>query len=100
MGAGPLCGLPIRLHRSPCRRRRVAMRRSPGPVPTHAFTHALVQEATSGSFLPAWRRALHAQIVEALAALAGAGRSLEQGERLAPQALRGEVGDKAVTYCQ
>ena len=42
---------------------------------------------------------LHARIVEALEALAG-DRVAEQVERLAHHALRGEVWDKAVTYCQ
>ena len=42
---------------------------------------------------------LHARIVEALEALAG-DRLAEQVERLAHHALRGEVWDKAVTYCQ
>ena len=42
---------------------------------------------------------LHARIVEALEALAPE-RVAEQVERLAHHALRGEVWDKAVTYCQ
>ena len=42
---------------------------------------------------------LHARIVEALEALA-ADRLAEQVERLAHHALRGEVWDKAVPYCQ
>jgi tetratricopeptide (TPR) repeat protein len=45
------------------------------------------------------RRALHAHIVAALAALAGE-RVVEQVERLAHHALRGEVWDKALAYCQ
>src|SRR5215211_3215485 len=50
---------------------------------------------------------LHARIVETLEALAGerlaevaAGRSLDQIERLAHHALRGEVWDKALIYCR
>jgi tetratricopeptide (TPR) repeat protein len=45
------------------------------------------------------RRVLHGRIVEALEALAPE-RGAEQVERLAHHALRGEVWDKAVTYCQ
>ena len=45
------------------------------------------------------RRVLHARLVEALEALAPE-RVAEQVERLAHHALRGEVWDKAVTYCQ
>ena len=45
------------------------------------------------------RRVLHARLVEALEALAP-DRVAEQVERLAHHALRGEVWDKAVTYCQ
>ena len=45
------------------------------------------------------RRGLHGRIVEALEALAPE-RVAEQVERLAHHALRGEVWDKAVTYCQ
>jgi tetratricopeptide (TPR) repeat protein len=45
------------------------------------------------------RRALHAGIVEALETLIE-DRVGEQVERLAHHALRGEVWDKAVTYCQ
>src|SRR5262249_21771233 len=42
---------------------------------------------------------LHARLVEAIEALAPE-RAAEQVERLAHHALRGEVWDKAVTYCQ
>ena len=45
------------------------------------------------------RRGLHARLVEVLEALAPE-RMAEQVERLAHHALRGEVWDKAVTYCQ
>jgi predicted ATPase len=45
------------------------------------------------------RRVLHARIVEALEALAG-DRLAEQIECLAHHALRGEIWDKAVTYCR
>ena len=69
------------------------------PVPVYTFKHVLTQEVAYGSLLQDQRRALHARIVEALEALAG-DRLAEQGERLAYHALRGEVWDKAVTYCQ
>jgi hypothetical protein len=53
------------------------------------------------------RRGLHARLVEALEALApgrgsevASGRSPDQVERLAHHAVRGEVWDKAATYCQ
>ena len=52
-----------------------------------------------GSLLLERRRVLHARMVEALEALAPE-RVAEQVERLAHHALRGEVWDKAVTYCQ
>ena len=45
------------------------------------------------------RRTLHARIVEAIEALY-ADRVVEQVERLAHHALRGEVWDKALAYCQ
>jgi tetratricopeptide (TPR) repeat protein len=45
------------------------------------------------------RRVLHARIVAVLEALAG-DRVAEQVERLAHHAVRGEVWDKAVTYCR
>jgi len=70
-----------------------------GPEPTYTFTHALLQEAAYGSLLPAQRRALHAQLVEVIVAVYP-DRLAEQVERLAHHALRGEVWDKAVTYCQ
>src|SRR5947209_10484101 len=45
------------------------------------------------------RRGLHSRLVGAIEALAPE-RVAEQVERLAHHALRGEVWDKAVTYCQ
>jgi class 3 adenylate cyclase/tetratricopeptide (TPR) repeat protein len=69
--------------------------------PEHAYTfkHALTHEVAYGSLLLERRRVLHARIVKALEALAG-DRVAEQIDRLAHHALRGEVWDKAVTYCQ
>src|SRR4029453_5876863 len=65
------------------------------PEPEYAFKHALTHEVAYGSVLLERRRVLHARIVDVLEALAP-----EQVERLAHHALRGEVWDKAVTYCQ
>ena len=69
--------------------------------PEHAYTfkHALTHEVAYGSLLQERRRVLHARIVGALEALVPSGRA-EQVDRLAQHALRGEVWDKAVTYCQ
>jgi predicted ATPase len=69
--------------------------------PDHEYTskHALTHEVAYGSLLLERRRILHARIVEALEGLAG-DRVTDQVERLAHHALRGEVWDKAVTYCQ
>ena len=69
------------------------------PEPEYTFKHALTHEVAYGSLLLERRRGLHARIVEALEALAPE-RGAEQVERLAHHALRGEVWDKAVTYCQ
>ena len=65
------------------------------PEPEYAFKHALTHEVAYGSLLLERRRVLHARIVDVLEALAP-----EQVERLAHHALRGEVWDKAVTYCR
>ena len=69
--------------------------------PEHAYTfkHALTHEVAYSSLLLEQRRALHARIVEALEALAGE-RGIEQVERLAHHALRGEVWDKPLGYCR
>jgi tetratricopeptide (TPR) repeat protein len=69
--------------------------------PEHAYTfkHALTHEVAYGSLLLERRRVLHARIVEALEVLAG-DRVAEQVERLAHHALRGEVLEKALAYCQ
>ncbi len=77
------------------------------PEREYTFKHALTHEVAYSSLLQERRRVLHARIVEALEALArervaevASGRSPDQVERLAYHALRGEVWDKAVTYCQ
>jgi len=69
--------------------------------PEHNFTfrHALTHEVAYGGLLQERRRALHARIVEAIEGLS-ADRQAEQVDRLAHHALRGEVWDKAVTYCR
>jgi tetratricopeptide (TPR) repeat protein len=69
------------------------------PEPEYTFKHALTHEVAYGSLLLERRRVLHARIVEVLTALTG-NHMAEQVERLAHHALRGEVWDKAVTYCQ
>jgi tetratricopeptide (TPR) repeat protein/class 3 adenylate cyclase len=69
------------------------------PEHVYTFKHALTHEVAYGSLLQERRRALHARIVEALEALAEA-RVAEQVQRLAHHALRGEVWDKALTYCR
>jgi len=69
------------------------------PEREFTFKHALTHEVAYGSLLQERRRALHARIVEALEGLAG-DRVAEQVERLAHHALRGEVWDKALAYCQ
>ena len=69
------------------------------PEQEYTFKHALTHEVAYGSLLLERRRGLHARLVEALEALAPE-RGAEQVERLAHHTLRGEVWDKAVTYCQ
>jgi tetratricopeptide (TPR) repeat protein len=69
------------------------------PEPEYTFKHALTHEVAYGSLLLERRRGLHACLVEALEAFAP-DRVAEQVERLAHHALRGEVWDKAVTYCR
>jgi predicted ATPase len=69
------------------------------PEQEYTFKHALTHEVAYNSLLLERRRVLHGRIVEALEALAPE-RAAEQVERLAHHALRGEVWDKAVAYCQ
>jgi class 3 adenylate cyclase/tetratricopeptide (TPR) repeat protein len=69
------------------------------PEHEYTFKHALTQQVAYESLLQERRRSLHAQIVEALEALAGE-RVAEQVERLAHHALRGELWEKAVMYCR
>jgi class 3 adenylate cyclase/tetratricopeptide (TPR) repeat protein len=67
------------------------------PEPEYTFKHALTHEVAYGSLLQESRRILHARIVEALEEAAG-DRLVEQVERLAHHALRGEAWDKARLY--
>jgi tetratricopeptide (TPR) repeat protein len=69
------------------------------PEPEYTFKHALTHEVAYNSLLQERRRVLHARIVEAIEALTP-DRAPEQVERLAHHALRGEVWNKAVTYCR
>jgi predicted ATPase/class 3 adenylate cyclase len=69
------------------------------PEREYTFKHALTHEVAYSSLLQERRRVLHARIVEALEVLY-ADRLAEQVERLAHHALRGEVWDKALTYCR
>jgi class 3 adenylate cyclase/tetratricopeptide (TPR) repeat protein len=69
------------------------------PDQVYTFKHALTHEVAYSSLLQERRRALHAQVVPALEILAGDRRD-EQVQLLAQHAVRGEVWDKAVTYCQ
>jgi class 3 adenylate cyclase/tetratricopeptide (TPR) repeat protein len=69
------------------------------PEQVYTFKHALTREVAYGSLLHDRRRALHAQIVEAMETLY-AERVGASAERLAQHALRGEVWEKAVCYCR
>ena len=69
------------------------------PEREFTFKHALTHEVAYGSLLQERRRVLHARIVEAIEGLY-ADRLAEQVERLAHHAVRGEVWDKALTYCR
>jgi class 3 adenylate cyclase/tetratricopeptide (TPR) repeat protein len=69
------------------------------PEQVYTFKHALTHEVAYSSLLLERRRVLHARIVEALEALAGDRRD-DQVDRLGQHAVRGEVWDKAVAYCQ
>ena len=63
----------------------------------YTFKHALTHEVAYGSLLHERQRALHARIVEAIETLYP-NRLIEQVERLAHHAARGEVWGKALTY--
>ena len=63
----------------------------------YTFKHALTHEVAYGSLLQDRRCALHARIVDAMETLSPE-RLVEQAERLALHAFRGELWEKAVTY--
>jgi class 3 adenylate cyclase/tetratricopeptide (TPR) repeat protein len=65
----------------------------------YTFKHALTHEVAYGSLLQERRRALHARLVAAIETR-DPERLHEHVERLAHHALRGEVWEKAVTYCR
>jgi class 3 adenylate cyclase len=67
------------------------------PDVEYTFKHALTHEVAYGGLLQERRRALHARIVEAIERLY-AGRLVEQVDRLAHHASRGEAWEKALTY--
>ena len=67
------------------------------PELEYTFKHALTYQVTYGSLVHDRRQALHARIVESLEAL-HAGRVIEEVERLAHHAVRGELWEKAVSY--
>ena len=69
------------------------------PEREYTFKHALTHEVAYSGLLQERRRLLHARIVEVLEQH-HTDRLAEQVERLAHHALRGEVWDKAMTYCQ
>ena len=67
------------------------------PEPACAFKHALTHEVAYAGLLPDPRRVLHARIMASIEQLQ-AHRLVEQVDRLAHHALRGEVWDKAAAY--
>ena len=69
------------------------------PELEYTFKHALTHEVTYGGLLNDRRRSLHARIVEMTERL-HADHLDEHVERLAHHAVRGEVWQKAVSYCQ
>jgi class 3 adenylate cyclase/predicted ATPase len=67
------------------------------PDPEYTFKHALTHEVAYGSILQERRRAVHVRIVETIERLYP-DRLVEQVERLAKHASRGEVWGKATAY--
>ena len=67
------------------------------PDPEYTFKHGLTHDVAYRTLLRARRRDLHARIAEAIERLYG-DRLVEQVERLAEHALRGEQREKAVRY--
>jgi tetratricopeptide (TPR) repeat protein len=71
--------------------------RSVGRDAEYTFKHGLTHEVAYGSLLQDHRRLLHAQILATLET-AGSDASIEQVDRLAHHAVRGEIWDKGVRY--
>jgi class 3 adenylate cyclase/tetratricopeptide (TPR) repeat protein len=69
------------------------------PDSEYAFAHALTLEVAYGGILRERRRRLDARIVEAIEARPRVGHG-QPIERLAHHAFRGELWDKALTYCR
>src|SRR5262249_3850621 len=69
------------------------------PELVYTFKHALTQEVAYGSLLQDQRRMLHARIIATIETLY-TDQLIEQVERLAHHAQRGEVWAKALPYCQ
>ena len=69
------------------------------PTPEYTFKHALTFEVASASLLRERRRGLDARIVDTIEALPPERRA-DQLDRLARHAVRGEVWDKALSYCR
>jgi class 3 adenylate cyclase/tetratricopeptide (TPR) repeat protein len=69
------------------------------PEVEYTFKHALTQEVAYGGLLRERRRALDLAIMSAVEQVYS-DRIAEQTDRLAHHAVRGEVWDKAVTYCR
>jgi class 3 adenylate cyclase/tetratricopeptide (TPR) repeat protein len=67
------------------------------PEPSYTFKHALTHEVTYGTLLQGRRKVLHARIVGAIERCYP-DRLSEHVERLAYQAVRGELWEKSVTY--
>jgi tetratricopeptide (TPR) repeat protein len=67
------------------------------PDPEYAFTHQLTHEVAYSGLLHERRRTLHIKVMETVEQLYP-GRLMEQIERLAYHAVRGEAWGKAVTY--
>ena len=67
------------------------------PDVEYTFKHALTHDVAYGSLLHERRRSLHARILAALEHLS-TDQPIDDADRLAHHALRGEVWDKAVLY--
>jgi class 3 adenylate cyclase/tetratricopeptide (TPR) repeat protein len=77
----------------------IVYQRGVPPQSTYVFKHALIQEAAYESLLKSTRQHYHQRIAQVLE-VQFPETAEAQPELLAHHALRGEVWDKAVTYCQ